>query len=270
MSPSAPALDRLHVELSGRPEAPPLLMLHGWGSSAALMQPLAGALSDAFRVHNVDLPGHGQTPPPPEPWGVPEYGALVARYVEAEMGGGPIPLVGHSNGGRIGLYLASEPGFEGLVGPLVLVAPSGVTPRRTALYHVKKTVARVLRAPFEWLPPRARAFGLDWLRHSLVWKWLGSSDYSRLSDTMRGTFVKTVNFYLESRLPHVHQPVLIFWGTADTAVARDQMETMARLIPDAGLFPIEGAGHYAYLDALDIVAEGTKKFLMVDSSIVDG
>lgn len=253
-------LDRLHVELSGPEGAPPLLMLHGWGSSAALMQPLAGALSSTFRVHNVDLPGHGTTPPPPEPWGVPEYAALVADYIRAQMGGGPVPVVGHSNGGRISLFMASEPEYAPLVGKLALVSPSGVTPVRTFKYHLKRTVASVLKAPFTVLPPRLRDFGLDWLRHSLVWKLLGSSDYSNLSEAMRGTFVKTVNFHLEDRLPHVKQPVLLFWGDGDTAISRVQMETMERLLPDAGLFVVEGAGHYAYLDALDVVANGTRHF----------
>ncbi len=260
--PDAPfPLDRLHVEVSGSPSAPPLLMLHGWGSSAALMQPLAAALASSFRVHNADLPGHGHTPPPPEAWGVPDYAALAADYIRTQMGGGPVPVVGHSNGGRIALFMASEPEHTDLLGPLALVSPSGITPRRTTKYHVKRAIASVLKAPFQVMPPRLRSFGLDWLRHSLVWKLLGSSDYSRLSEAMRGTFVKTVNFHLESRLSRVQQPVLLFWGTQDTAISREQMETMQRLLPDAGLFVVEGAGHYAYLDALDVVAEGTRHFL---------
>ena len=73
-------LERLHAVVSGPEAAPPLLVLHGWGSSAALMAAAAAVVSDGFRVHTLDLPGHGLTPPPPEAWGVPEYAALVARY----------------------------------------------------------------------------------------------------------------------------------------------------------------------------------------------
>lgn len=260
--PDAPLpLGTLHVEVTGPEAAPPLLMLHGWGSSALLMRPYAQALSADFRVHNVDLPGHGATPAPPAPWGVPEYAHLVAAYVEGAMGGGPVPVVGHSNGGRIALFMASEAAYAPLLSRLVLVSPSGVTPRRTLKYHVRRTLAQVLKAPFQILPAPLRDFGLDWLRHSLVWKLLGSSDYSGLTGTMRGTFVKTVTHHLDDALHRIEQPVLLFWGDQDTAVGRDQMETLAREIPDAGLFVLDGAGHYGYLDALDVVAEGTRQFL---------
>ncbi len=261
MPDAASLLDQLHVEVTGSRQAPPLLMLHGWGSSAALMRPFAQALEDVFRVHNIDLPGHGATPPPPEPWGVPEYAALVAQYIRATMDGGPVPVVGHSNGGRIALFMAAEPGYASLLSRLVLVSPSGVTPRRTLNYHLKKATAQALKAPFQVLPPRLRDFGLDWLRHSLVWKLLGSSDYSTLSGTMRGTFVKTVTFHLDDRLHLISHPTLLFWGSADTAVQREQMDTLAQGMPDAGLFVLEGAGHYGYLDAIDVVAEGTRRFL---------
>src|SRR5690554_2846047 len=90
--------ERLHVEATGPEHGPPLLLLHGWGSSAELMRPAVTGLDEHFRVYNLDLPGHGRTPPPPEPWGVPEYAALVAEFIR-ERGLAPLPVIGHSNGG---------------------------------------------------------------------------------------------------------------------------------------------------------------------------
>ena len=102
-----------------------------------------------------------------------------------------------------------------------------MTPRRTLKYHVRRTLAQVLKAPFQILPAPLRDFGLDWLRHSLVWKLLGSSDYSGLTGTMRGTFVKTVTHHLDDALHRIEQPVLLFWGDQDTAVGRDQTRGVA-------------------------------------------
>src|SRR5690625_7637513 len=131
--------------------------------------------------------------------GVPEHESLVADLIDAEAGGRAI-IIGHSNGGRIALHMASSAEFEQHVDRLVLISPSGLPPLRTASYHVKRTMARALKAPFAILPGRAREIGLDWLRHSLVWKLLGWSDYRALSGMMEEMFVRTVIFYDDAAL----------------------------------------------------------------------
>ena len=55
----------LHLDVHGPETGAPVLLLHGWGSSAQLMRPVADALADRYRVYNLDLPGHGLSPPPP-------------------------------------------------------------------------------------------------------------------------------------------------------------------------------------------------------------
>jgi pimeloyl-ACP methyl ester carboxylesterase len=250
----------LHVERSGPADGLPVLLLHGWGSSARLMQPLADGLADMYRVLNLDLPGHGTSPLPPAPWGVPEHAALVADFVRAEADG-PVTIVGHSNGGRIALYMASDPSYADVIDQLVLISPSGITPQRPWTYYFRKHLANILKAPFRVLPARLRDFGLDWLRHSLLWKALGSSDYRTLQGVMRETFVKTVNCYLDDRINRIQVPVLLFWGDQDEAVSHYQMKQLEAHVPDAGLVVLEGAGHYGYLDDLATVLAGTRHFL---------
>ena len=250
----------LHLDVSGPETAPPVLLLHGWGSSAQLMHPVAETLADRYRVYNLDLPGHGLSPPPPEPWGVPEHAALVRGLLEERIKA-PTTLIGHSNGGRIALYMASEPDPSPLIERLVLVSPSGITPRRTWKFHVKKNLARALKAPFAVLPGSLRAYGLDWLKHSLLWRALGSSDYSTLDGVMRDTFVKTVNCYLDDRLHRIAAPTLLFWGDRDEAVSREQMRVLEQRISDAGLVILSGAGHYGYLDDPATFIAATRYFL---------
>lgn len=252
--------DRLHVEAGGPDDAPTLVLLHGWGSRAELMRVVADGLADRWRVLNVDLPGHGLSPAPPEPWGVPEHADLVGRLIDARVGG-PVTIVGHSNGGRIALYMASDDALRRHIDRLVLVSPSGITPPRTWRYHARRAAAGALKAPFQLLPGRLRDFGLDWLRHSLVWKALGSSDYRALEGVMRGTFVKTVSCHLDDRVHRVDVPTLLFWGDRDEAVARVQMRTLEERLPDAGLVVLEGAGHYGYLDDPDTFLAATRHFL---------
>ncbi len=252
--------DRLSLEVEGPGDGPPVLLLHGWGSNAQNMRPIAQALAADYRVYNVDLPGHGASPPPPAPWGVPEHAAVVADLIRERIGR-PVTVVGHSNGGRIALFMASDDAYRAWIRGLVLVSPSGIPPRRGAGYHARRLTAKALKAPFELLPGGLRDFGLDWLRHSLVWRLLGSSDYRALEGTMRETFVRTVNFHVDDRVSRIAVPVLLFWGDRDTAVSRHQMNVLETQIPDAGLVVLPGAGHYGYLDDFGTFIEATKYFL---------
>lgn len=250
----------LHIERKGPASGPPLLLLHGWGSNAQNLTPFANALSDSYQVHILDLPGHGTSPPPPEPWGVPEHAALLHAYIQNEIQA-PTTLLGHSNGGRISLYMASSPEHTELVERLILISPSGVRPSRSWRYHLRSGLAKALKAPFQVLPSPLRAPAMDWLRHSLVWRMLGSSDYNTLSGVMRETFVKTVNHHLNGELEHIQVPTLLFWGTEDTAVSRRQMEVIKESIADCGLVELDGAGHYGHLDNFDTVLSATRHFL---------
>ncbi len=250
----------LHFEQDGPPDAPRLLLLHGWGSSAQNLRPLANALSTSYRTHTIDLPGHGASPPPPEPWGVPEHAALLHAYIDQEIQS-PVTILGHSNGGRIAMYMASTPEHAPLVDRLVLISPSGIQPERSWSYHLRSAFANALKAPFQILPSPLRAPAMDWLRHSLVWRLLGSSDYNTLSGVMRETFVKTVNHHLNGELKRIEVPTLLFWGTEDEAVSRKQMTVIEDAIEDCGLVELEGAGHYSHLDDFDTVLSSTRHFL---------
>ena len=53
----------LHVESVG--VGPPLVLLHGWAMHSGVWGPLVPRLARRYRVHAVDLPGHGRSPPPP-------------------------------------------------------------------------------------------------------------------------------------------------------------------------------------------------------------
>jgi pimeloyl-ACP methyl ester carboxylesterase len=225
------------------------------------MRGAVAAVAGSWRVHSLDLPGHGRTPAPPSAWGVPEFAALVAHYVR-NAGIAPLPLLGHSNGGRIALHMASDPGTADLFSRLVLVSPSGVRPPRGFAYYIRRAWAALLKAPFSLLPDGPlRRRGLTWVRSTIYWRLLSSTDYQQAGDAMRETFVKTVNYHLDDRLKHIHVPVLIIWGDRDTSVVRRQVDTLVERIPDAGLVVLPGAGHYGFIDAPAAYAAAVRTFL---------
>src|SRR5688572_20260529 len=89
-----------------------VVALHGW---ARTHTDFARVLS-GYDAIALDLPGSGATPEPTEPWGSPEYAALVADVLRALPA--PPVVVGHSMGGRIGVHLAAS--FPDLLAGLVL------------------------------------------------------------------------------------------------------------------------------------------------------
>ena len=87
----------VHVESVGRGR--PLVLLHGWGMHSGLWSPLLPWLIESYRLHLVDLPGHGYsdalvTPPPLSL-------RRVVEAVELAMAETPAPLMilGWSLGG---------------------------------------------------------------------------------------------------------------------------------------------------------------------------
>jgi pimeloyl-ACP methyl ester carboxylesterase len=217
---------------------PTVLVLHGWGASIEAVYPILTGLAPVANVYALDLPGFGQSAPPPQPWGVEDYQVFVAAFMDALEIERPT-IVGHSNGGRIAIRMAAtEPRRAER---LVLVDSAGIRPKRTMRYYRRvgmaklgKHAARYLGAPGERL--RARIVGR-----------VASSDYAAAGE-MRPTLVRLVNSDLREYLPRISVPVLLVWGADDTDTPLADARLMEKLIPDAGLVVIDGAGHFSYLD----------------------
>ncbi|MEO7917493.1 MAG: pimeloyl-ACP methyl ester esterase BioH [Dokdonella sp.] len=84
----------MHVEVSGN--GPDLVMIHGWAMHGGIFAPLVERLSKRFRVHCVDLPGHGRSRD--EPVALLQPSACAAAIAELTP---PAVWIGWSLGGLI-------------------------------------------------------------------------------------------------------------------------------------------------------------------------
>ena len=215
-----------------------VLVLHGWGACIEAVYPIVAGLSPVARVHALDLPGFGDTEPPPEPWGVEDYQRFVAAYMDV-AGIEQATIVGHSNGGRIAIRMAATEPRR--VAKLVLVDAAGIRPKRTFRWYRRVAMAKTGKQAARHLGAPGKR-----LRDALVSR-AASADYAAASE-LRPTLVKLVNADLREYMPVIAAPTLLIWGADDAETPVAMAQQMERLIPDAGLVVLEGAGHYSYLD----------------------
>lgn len=221
-----------------------VVMLHGWGASKELYQNVIETVSEKYRVIALDLPGFGNSSEPPEAWSVSQFAELCAKFIAA-LGLESIILLGHSFGGRVSIKLALMDGLPFEIKKLILVDSAGILPKRGLGYKLRiysyKAAKKVLQsAPMRNLFPNAV---------EKMQKNRGSADYASASPIMRGCLVKAVNEDLEPLLSKIHTETLLIWGSADDATPLSDGQKMEKLIPNAGLAVIDGAGHFSWLDA---------------------
>jgi len=109
----------LHVETTG--EGPDLVMLHGWGMHSGVWQTVAEELVGSFRLHCVDLPGHGRSSDSSDATTLAAWTERVAETMSPRLAG-PACWCGWSLGGMVATQLARD--YSRLVKRLILVATS--------------------------------------------------------------------------------------------------------------------------------------------------
>lgn len=214
-----------------------VVLLHGWGASAAAMDGAYRYLAAHGRsVYALDFPGFGASDFPPETWGVYEYADCV-QYVLSVLDIRRPVLVGHSFGGRVSLIL----GARGVAEKLVLADAAGLKPKPS----LKK----------RWAQRRYKAAK----RKGKACKYAGSPDYAALSPAMKKVFVRIVNTHLDGLLPKIQVPTLLFWGREDKDTPPYMAKRMHKKIKDSGLVMVN-AGHFAYAERSDVFNAAVRVF----------
>jgi pimeloyl-[acyl-carrier protein] methyl ester esterase len=255
----------LHVESVGA--GPPLVLLHGWAMHGGLWSPIVAALARRFRVHAVDLPGHGFSAPL-EPFTLDRISAAVAAHFDRHER--PLGVLGWSLGAIVALAWAhAEPAR---VARLVLV---GATPKFVASpdwphamaaetlrrFHDELRVAyRPTLKRFLALQVHGSERGRAAL-HALRERLFARGEPS--AAVLQAGLDVLATADLRARLARIGAPTLVVAGERDALTPPQAAAWLARALPNARLARIAGAAHAPFLShpsellaALDAFVDG--------------
>jgi pimeloyl-[acyl-carrier protein] methyl ester esterase len=251
-------IEGMHIEVVG--DGPPLLLLHGWAMHGGVFAPLLPRLTRHFRVHLVDLPGHGRSRDSTLPLALePVVDAIVARVPHALW-------CGWSLGGLFALHAAATRphAVDGVA--LLCASPrfvrddgmqgDGWTYGMSA--EIFRDFATGLRDDYRGTLDRfiaLEAFGSDDARGEL--RALRGELFARgepaahvLADGL--SLLETTD--LRHVLPSLAMPSLWLAGRRDRLVDPRAMRNAAALAPMSSFAQIEHGGHAPFLTHADEVA----------------
>jgi pimeloyl-[acyl-carrier protein] methyl ester esterase len=249
----------LYVESNG--SGPDLVLLHGWGMNGAVWDDAACELAQHFRVHCVDLPGHGASHAC-APCTLDALTEVLAAALPRR-----VAVCGWSYGGQVALNWALRVPHQ--IDRLVLIA---ATPRfvrgadwewgidAAVLEGFAQGLARDCRATLQrFLALQAqgdthpRAI-LRRLRGQILAH--GEPDAAALGAGLR--LLKEID--LRDRLATITQPALILHGERDGLVPLAAGKYLQRVLPDAIIEVYAGTAHAPFLAQPQRAARRIKEF----------
>jgi pimeloyl-ACP methyl ester carboxylesterase len=240
---------RIHYERHGdRSERPPLLLSHGFSASASMWDGNVGALCEEREVLTWDMRGHARSDRPPDParygvdQSVEDMSALLGLLdVQRAV------LCGMSLGGYLSLaFHASHPQR---VAALVLVDTGpgfrSEESRRRWNAVAERTATELERDGLAALPAHPE---------------VGTHpDALGLVHTARRVMAQHDAQVIES-LQRISVPTLVVVGALDANFLA-AADYMAGKIPLAGKIVLDGAGHAANIEAVDLFNVAVRDFL---------
>lgn len=199
-----------------------LLIIHGWGGSRESLRGLAEMLQKKYKVVLLDLPGFGRSENPDPSWGIDEFTAVIARFLQKQRLS-PAIVLGHSFGGTLALYLAVR--YPKLVNKLVLLAPSY---RRGG----KKSPFAALFKDILPKPIKRLLYGIFFPASELY-------KYPHLEPNFR----KIITHDVSGDIRLIAVPTLILWGDKDSYVPVAHGRRLQKIIKDSQLEIFKGMGH---------------------------
>ena len=235
---------RLHAEVTGRSDAPVVLLIQGLGTDKNGWVLQRFGMATRYRTIAFDNRGSGRSTTPDEPFTLEDMADDAAAVLE-HFGVTNAHVVGASMGGAISQILSVK--HAALVRSLTLVCTACRNkPWRTELLRHWADTANV-RGMREWANDSAR-----WLvgprsfrRLAPALTWLGPFATHRPSKgfTAQVEAIVSTDDSMVAELSSITAPTLVIVGNQDILTPRADSEEIAERIAHAELVVISGAAH---------------------------
>lgn len=244
---------RVYVVEAGRPEGPPVLLVHGLGQSGYQdWWEVMHGLETTHRLVALDLPGFARSGTPAGELSPARYARLLDWLVQ-HLGLSGVNLVGHSMGGAIALYQAGA--YPSPIANVVLIDAAGVLQRvaflreiareQVAEYGLPPVLAEYKDELFDWGGRLVERFIIQ--TPVDVTQILRRSDRrwnAMLSDRPNiNAAVSLLETDFSPVLSGFNRPVTIIWGSRDSVTPVRTGHLLHSRLSASELHVIEGAGH---------------------------
>ncbi|MEV4117311.1 alpha/beta hydrolase [Micromonospora sp. NPDC049645] len=261
---------------AGPPDAPVLLLLHGFPSSSRMFEPLFDRLADQFRLIAPDYPGFGHSAAP-EPGSFPYTFDRLAETIAgfaAAVGAERYLLYAQDYGGPVGFRMAlADPGrLRGLIVQNAVAHDSGLSPlwgTRRAFWQDRAGHEAAIRENI--LSPaaiRTRHVGNDpdperydpdlWVDEECFLNRPGVIE--RQLDLQYDYRTNVASYPAwQDWLRRTQPPLLVVWGRYDTSFEVGEAAAYRSDVPGAEVHVLDG-GHFVLDTRADEVAALIRSF----------
>lgn len=267
---------RMSYREAGSLHAPTIVLLHGFPSSSRMWQPLLERLDDRFHLLAPDLPGFGQSSPPPPgtPYTFDHLASAVLELLDV-LETDRFHLVVQDYGGPVGMRLATarpeaiaslgvqnavahEVGLGPLWGPRRefwrdraanenALRKNFFSPEATRLRHVGNSPNAQAYDPVEWTSEQ------QFLSDSATQEQQLDLFYDYQTNVARYPI-------WQAWLRRYQPPLQVLWGRYDPSFQVAEVAAYAADVPSAETHVLEG-GHFVLDECADEVARLMRSFL---------
>jgi len=242
----------IHIETSGNPTNPPLVLLHGWGLHGGFWPELVAHLEQDYYCLNIDLPGHGNSAE--QCWTLTQLSQQLSQHIPAQS-----IVIGWSLGGLVAQHFALN--YPQGVKALVLVASTPRFLRAPDWPHAAKhdafdALSAGLEDDFETVVSDFMKLTLlSGSRPTVKWSTLKARAFERGTPSAKALqaglnilAASDFRFHVE----RIYVPALCISGEHDRLTPPEASAFMAEQMPRGEWFNIKGAGHAPYLSHPDV------------------
>jgi len=238
-----------------------VVLLHGWGSNAAVWKTMAASLAPRCRPHAFDLPGYGATPAC-TPYTLDSIAAAVAQAAPPRC-----DVVGWSLGGQIALAWARRAPRQ--VDRLALISATPCFAQRPDWPHAleAEVLAAFARDLADDAPGALKRFALLQAQGDNDARGVGRQLRAALGTggeagaaALEGGLRILLETDLRGELSSIRQPALVLHGDRDQLVAPAAGAYLSRRLPAARLSVLRGAAHAPFLSQPEAAAAALGEF----------